>query len=184
MGLVEDVSAEAWSRAFDVNVRGYALMAKHIVPHMKQQRSGSIIQFGSISGVIAQPGFVPYNTTKGAVIQMTRNLALDLGAFNIRCNSVSPGCIGKRFVVRIDREDVLQLYSRDGANPSVGGFEKDDDGAVRRRSRHQTVLETHRYTARNRESGGFSRFGLVSVRHRCQSTCRRWLHRDLIETPL
>jgi NAD(P)-dependent dehydrogenase (short-subunit alcohol dehydrogenase family) len=93
-GLVENISADDWTRCFNVNVRGYALMVKHIVPFLKQQRSGSIIQFGSISGVIAQSAFVPYNTTKGAIIQMTRNLALDLGPYNIRCNSVSPGCIG------------------------------------------------------------------------------------------
>jgi dihydroanticapsin dehydrogenase len=67
-------------------------MAKYIVPLLKQQRSGSIIQFGSISGLIAQEAFVSYSTTKGAVIQMTRNLALDLGPYNIRCNSISPGC--------------------------------------------------------------------------------------------
>ncbi len=97
MGLIENVSADDWSNVFNVNVRGYALMAKHIVPLLKQQRSGSIIQFGSISGSIAQPAFVPYNTTKAAVIQMTRNLALDLGPYNIRCNSVSPGCIGMFF---------------------------------------------------------------------------------------
>ena len=95
MGLIENVTAEQWSHIFDVNVRGYALMVKHTVPLMKKQRSGSIIQFGSISGLIAQPGFVPYSTTKGAVMQMTRNLALDLGPYNIRCNSVAPGCIGR-----------------------------------------------------------------------------------------
>ncbi|CAF0847084.1 unnamed protein product [Rotaria sp. Silwood1] len=94
LGLIENVSADAWSHIFNVNVRGYALMIKHIVPLLKQQRSGSIIQFGSISGLIAQAGFVPYNTTKAAVIQMTRNIALDLGPYNIRCNSISPGCIG------------------------------------------------------------------------------------------
>ncbi|CAF3427903.1 unnamed protein product [Rotaria sp. Silwood1] len=93
LGLIENVSADAWSHIFNVNVRGYALMIKHIVPLLKQQRSGSIIQFGSISGLIAQAGFVPYNTTKAAVIQMTRNIALDLGPYNIRCNSISPGCI-------------------------------------------------------------------------------------------
>jgi NAD(P)-dependent dehydrogenase (short-subunit alcohol dehydrogenase family) len=94
LGLIENVSAEQWSHIFNVSIRGYALMVKHIVPLLKQQRSGSIIQFGSISGSIAQPGFIPYSTTKAAVIQMTRNLALDLGTYNIRCNSVSPGCIG------------------------------------------------------------------------------------------
>src|SRR5262249_53904416 len=96
-GLIEDVSADAWSHILDVNVRGYALMAKHIVPFLKQQRSGSIIQFGSIGGVSAGSACVPYNTTKGAVIQMTRNLALDLCSYNIRCNSISPGCIGMFF---------------------------------------------------------------------------------------
>ena len=94
LGYIENVTADQWSKIFDVNVRGYALMAKHIVPLLKQQRSGSIVQFGSISGLIAQPGFCPYATAKAAVIQMTRNLALDLGPYNIRCNSVSPGCIG------------------------------------------------------------------------------------------
>ncbi|CAF0961428.1 unnamed protein product [Rotaria magnacalcarata] len=90
---IEEASAEAWSEIFNVNVRGYALMAKAVVPLMKKQRSGSIIQMASISSWIAQPNFVPYSTTKGAVLQMTRNLALDLGSFNIRCNSICPGTI-------------------------------------------------------------------------------------------
>jgi len=46
-----------------------------------------------MSGWIGQPEFVPYSTTKGAVLQMTRNLALDLGPFNIRCNAICPGPI-------------------------------------------------------------------------------------------
>ncbi len=90
-GAVENVSAEAWTQILNVNVRGYALMAKAVVPFLKKQRSGSIIQMASISSWIAQPEFVPYSTTKGAIVQMTRNLALDLGPFNIRCNSICPG---------------------------------------------------------------------------------------------
>ncbi|UJR23855.1 hypothetical protein I4U23_026830 [Adineta vaga] len=90
-GAVEDVTADAWTQILNVNVRGYALMAKAVVPFMKQQRSGSIIQMASISSWVAQPDFVPYSTTKGAILQMTRNLALDLGSFNIRCNSICPG---------------------------------------------------------------------------------------------
>ena len=68
-------------------------MAKAIVPLLKKQRSGSIIQMASISSWIAQPDFVPYSTTKGAILQMTRNLALDLGPYNIRCNAICPGAI-------------------------------------------------------------------------------------------
>ncbi len=93
---MEDASAEAWTNIMNVNVRGYALMAKAVVPLLKKQRSGSIIQMASISGWIAQPEFVPYSTSKGAVLQMTRNLALDLGSFNVRCNAICPGTIQTR----------------------------------------------------------------------------------------
>jgi NAD(P)-dependent dehydrogenase (short-subunit alcohol dehydrogenase family) len=93
LGPIEDISGDAWTRILNVNVRGYALMAKAVVPLLKKQRSGSIIQMASISSWIAQPEFVPYSTTKGAVLQMTRNLALDLGPFNIRCNAICPGTI-------------------------------------------------------------------------------------------
>ncbi|CAF1496589.1 unnamed protein product, partial [Rotaria sordida] len=90
LGNVEQVSDENWSRVFDVNVRGYALMAKYIAPIFKKQNSGSIVNMGSISGLIASPNWIPYSATKGAIIQLTRNLVLDLGSFNIRVNSVSP----------------------------------------------------------------------------------------------
>ena len=70
-------------------------MAKHIVPIMKrQQESSSIINIASIAGMIARPQSVPYSTTKAAIIQMSKNLAVDLGPYNIRVISVSPGPIG------------------------------------------------------------------------------------------
>jgi NAD(P)-dependent dehydrogenase (short-subunit alcohol dehydrogenase family) len=52
-GSIEEVSAEACYRAFDVNVRGYALMAKHIAPLLKKQNSGAIINFASTLGLVA-----------------------------------------------------------------------------------------------------------------------------------
>jgi NAD(P)-dependent dehydrogenase (short-subunit alcohol dehydrogenase family) len=52
-GSIEEVSAEAWSRAFDFNVRSYALMAKHITPLLKKQNSGAIINFASTLGLVA-----------------------------------------------------------------------------------------------------------------------------------
>jgi gluconate 5-dehydrogenase len=93
VGNVEEVSAEDWTRIFDVNVRGYALMAKHIGPIMKKQKYGSIVNIASTLGLLAIPDAAPYSATKGAILQLTRNLALDLGSFNIRVNSVSPGSI-------------------------------------------------------------------------------------------
>jgi len=92
-GTVEDVSSEAWDQALSVNVKGYAFLAKHVVPIMKEKKRGSIINVGSISSFIAQPAFVPYNTTKGAILQLTRCLAMDCGSWNIRVNCVCPGTI-------------------------------------------------------------------------------------------
>ncbi|CAF1582846.1 unnamed protein product [Didymodactylos carnosus] len=95
LGEIENISAEDWTKVFNINVRGYALMAKYVVPIMKKQKSGCIINMASHSSLIAQPAFVPYSTTKGAILQMTRNLALDLGPFNIRVLSICPGTICK-----------------------------------------------------------------------------------------
>jgi len=92
-GTIEEVTSEQWDRAFSVNVKGYAFMAKHTIPVMKEKKSGSIVNVGSISSFIAQPAFVPYNTTKGAILQLTRCLALDIGEWNIRVNTVCPGSI-------------------------------------------------------------------------------------------
>ena len=77
----------------NVNVRGYALMVKHIAPVLKRQRRGAIVNISSVAGLVAHANFLPYSTSKGAIIQMTRNLALDLGPFNIRVNSICPGAI-------------------------------------------------------------------------------------------
>ncbi|CAF1139759.1 unnamed protein product [Adineta steineri] len=93
LGNIEEISGEDWSHIFDVNVRGYALTAKHIAPIMKKQNSGSIVNISSTLGLIAIPDSTPYSATKGAIIQLTRNLALDLGSFNIRVNTISPGSI-------------------------------------------------------------------------------------------
>ncbi|CAF1276779.1 unnamed protein product [Adineta steineri] len=93
LGNIEEISGDDWSHIFDVNVRGYALTAKHIAPIMKKQNSGSIVNISSTLGLIAIPNSTPYSTTKGAIIQLTRNLALDLGPFNIRVNTIIPGSI-------------------------------------------------------------------------------------------
>ncbi|UJR34228.1 hypothetical protein I4U23_021633 [Adineta vaga] len=111
LGFVEDLSSDDWSKIMNVNVRGYALMIKHIAPILKKQRSGSIVNISSCAGLVAHSNFLPYSTTKGAIIQMTRNLSLDLGPFNIRVNSISPGAI-----------DSPQLYQ----TAAEGGITKEE----------------------------------------------------------
>jgi NAD(P)-dependent dehydrogenase (short-subunit alcohol dehydrogenase family) len=90
---VEDATVEHWNKVLGVNVIGTALVSKHAIPHIKQRGKGSIVNLSSMSGFIAQPNFATYNSTKGALLTMTRCMALDLAPFNIRVNSVCPGCV-------------------------------------------------------------------------------------------
>ena len=71
-----DASVEEWRKILDVNVMGPALVSKHVVPEMEKTGGGAIVNLGSISSFIAQPQFVTYNTTKTAVLGMTRCMAL------------------------------------------------------------------------------------------------------------
>jgi NAD(P)-dependent dehydrogenase (short-subunit alcohol dehydrogenase family) len=94
---IEQGTCDEWDHSYNVNLRAYALTAKHIIPIFKQNNdgkgAGAIINISSISGTVAFPASAPYAATKAAVAQMTRNLAADFGRFNIRANSISPGTI-------------------------------------------------------------------------------------------
>lgn len=79
LGNVEEVSIKDWTRIFDVNVRGYALVVKHIVSIMKKQNYGSVVNMASISESMVASNWVSYSVTKDAIIQLTWNLTLDLG---------------------------------------------------------------------------------------------------------
>jgi len=93
LGSVESVTSEQWDRVLSVNVKGYAFCCKYCIPVMRQKKSGSIINMGSVSSFVAQSEFVPYNTTKGAILQLTRCIAMDVGADKIRVNTVVPGIV-------------------------------------------------------------------------------------------
>lgn len=90
---VENATVEHWRQVLGVNVIGTALVAKHAIAHMKKRGKGSIVNIGSMSGIIAQPNMATYNSSKGAIQTMTRCMALDLAPFNIRVNTICPGCV-------------------------------------------------------------------------------------------
>ena len=113
-GSVDSASQEEWDRALGVNVMGTAYCAKHVLPVMREGGGGSIVVVASVSSFIAQPAFVPYNASKGALLQMTRCMALDMAPFNIRVNCVCPGAVltrateKHRAFVGADREEFLR----------------------------------------------------------------------------
>ncbi len=90
-GTVEEVSERDWDRVMDVNVKGAFLMSKAVVPIMLKQNGGSIINNASCSGLVGDTNAIAYNASKGAVVLMTKCLALDYAKRGIRANCVCPG---------------------------------------------------------------------------------------------
>ncbi|CAL8468178.1 g7717 [Coccomyxa elongata] len=88
-----EVTDEEWDRVLGTNVKGYSWGIKHAGRAMMAQKCGAIVNIASTSAFVAQPGFVPYSTSKGAVLQLTRCSALDLGSHGVRVNAVCPGPI-------------------------------------------------------------------------------------------
>jgi len=88
-----EATPEDWHRSLDVNVIGTAMVTRAAVSLMRRGGGGAIVNLASISSFVAQPAFVTYSATKAAILQMTRNLALDLAPDGIRVNCVCPGTI-------------------------------------------------------------------------------------------
>lgn len=125
-GALEKVSREQWERVMAVNVIGPATAIKVCLPAMRKAGGGSVVNIASVSGFIAQPDFVPYNSSKGAALQMTKCLAMDLAKDNVRVNSVCPGTILTRATeahiksAGLDREKALKEFSEETVLKRLG----------------------------------------------------------------
>ena len=88
---IEEVSEEYWNDRINVNLRHYFFSVQSVREIMVKNKSGVIVNVGSISWMIGQGGMAIYTAAKSAVVGLTRSFARDLGEFNIRVNSVVPG---------------------------------------------------------------------------------------------
>jgi NAD(P)-dependent dehydrogenase (short-subunit alcohol dehydrogenase family) len=92
-GPVHGVDATDWARVIAVNLTGTFLSCKHALRHMIEQRAGAIVTVASVEGIEGTEGGSAYNASKGGVVLLTKNMAIDYGRLGVRVNAVCPGFI-------------------------------------------------------------------------------------------
>ncbi len=112
-GTVETLTLADWNAALGVNLTGAFLMCKYAVPALRKAGGGTIVNIASQLGQIGIAGRAPYTTSKAALIQFTRSLAVDHAADGIRANSLSPGGIDTARILR-------RFKNREEANRARG----------------------------------------------------------------
>ena len=112
VGNLQEMTLQEWEQVLQVNLTGTMLSARAVAAHMKQRKQGSIVAIASINGILGNPSNLAYCTSKGAVIQMVRSLAADLGPHGVRINTISPGLIHTPMTAGLDQ------------SPAYNGFVK------------------------------------------------------------
>lgn len=92
-GDVTEMPEEDWDKVFDINIKAIFLLSKHVIPLMIANGGGSVVNMSSVQALATQAGVAAYAATKGAVLSLTRVMALDHGNQNVRVTAICPGTI-------------------------------------------------------------------------------------------
>jgi meso-butanediol dehydrogenase/(S,S)-butanediol dehydrogenase/diacetyl reductase len=111
-GAVDAVDAAEWDRVLDINLKGTFLVSKHVVRGMMERHSGSIIHLASVEGLEGVQQQAAYNASKGGVVLLTRNMAVDYGHLGIRVNCLCPGLIETPMTSMLWMDELREIRDR------------------------------------------------------------------------
>ena len=103
-GTIEKLSSDDWEQTLKVNVISHFYFTKLVIPMLKKNKGGSIINISSGAGIMGFPLRSPYAASKWAVIGVTKTLAMELGKFKIRVNAICPGTIKGERMIKVIRD--------------------------------------------------------------------------------
>lgn len=114
----ENCDAALWTKMFEINLLGAVFCTQAVLPTMKAQKFGRIINVASVAGVYGNAKMIPYSASKGAMISMTKGLAKELAAYGITCNATAPGTVSDARNPDIDAvgENGLNYMGRSGSD--------------------------------------------------------------------
>lgn len=104
-GTAESHNEQDWDQTFQINVRGLWLLSRAVLPHMRSAGGGSIINIASVLSMVGARNRVAYSASKGAVLAMTRAMALDHAPERIRVNCICPGIVDTEMVARFAMDE-------------------------------------------------------------------------------
>ncbi len=104
IGSAEQITEEQWDETFNINVRGLWLLSRAVLPHMRKAGGGSIINMASVLGINGARNRAAYAPSKGAVVLLTKCMAIDHGQENIRVNAICPGFVETDLTANVLRQ--------------------------------------------------------------------------------
>ncbi len=126
-GPVHQLDTTEWDRALDINLKGTFLVCKHALQRMLEQGSGNIINLASIEGLEGLEGSSAYNASKGGVVLLTKQMAIDYGPQGIRINCICPGMIETPMTAGVRAPGAEELRDTLRGYHNLGRFGKPEE---------------------------------------------------------